>query len=308
MFKIFTENGDKIGNGHVSRCLLLYNQILKLGNEAIIYLNKEGNDTFLKNCNYQLVDWWNGEVANRLIDNNDFVIVDSYIASKEVLEIISNNAKNVLFVDDYDRMEYPKGLVFCPTLLNDNSRVLSGEEFFLVRQSFYSFKKNMHTGIVNQVFLSLGTDINNCLDEIINVILSENKNIQINVITNREINVERVKTFYNLDEFEMAELISKCDLSIVSSGQTLLENLVIRQPFIALLTADNQMRNYEFIQNKKLINYFLDVRDIDFIQKFKTTFKEQIKPNKLKTFYQKSNLKNSRDAAAKIIKILTKEY
>ena len=307
MFKIFTENGNSIGNGHVSRCLLLYDAIIKSGQQAKIFLNKDGDTTFLKDKDYELVEWWDSEVAKNLIDSDDYAIIDSYKSKKETLEVISKSSKNTLFFDDFDRLIYPEGVVFCPTLIKKDSNFLTGEEFFLIRKSFYSFQKKHISKNVKKIFLSIGTDINNCLDDIVEAILALDSSVEVHVVTNKIFQNDKVKSHYNLDDFAMAKLINECDFSIISAGQTLLENLVVKNPFILILTAENQMRNYNFVQHKGLINYFLDARESDFIERFKNIFKEQVYSKELEKFYQNVKLKDSSMAAENIIRILTKE-
>jgi len=123
---------------------------------------------------------------------------------------------------------------------------------------------------------------------------------------NREtINHDRVKTYYNLDEFEMAKIMNACDFSIVSCGQTLLENLVVGNPFIALITADNQIRNFNFLQKKNLVNYCLDVRNKNFYEDFQIVLCDKIK--NFKQLNKEFKLKSSRYAAKNIINELIRE-
>jgi len=304
MFKIFTENGEGVGNGHVSRCLLLYNDIVKRGYEPIIYLNKEGSGNLLSSVKYELKDWYDINILKGLV-KDDYVIVDSYLANIDVLNFISSKAKRVAYFDDYDRVEYPKGLIICPTAFKKGEKYLCGEEFMLVRDGFYSLTKKHNKQQVNDIFLSLGTDVNNCLNKVLKIILESTQNAIIHVVNRETINHDRVKTYYNLDEFEMAKIMNACDFSIVSCGQTLLENLVVGNPFIALITADNQIRNFNFLQKKNLVNYCLDVRNKNFYEDFQIVLCDKIK--NFKQLNKEFKLKSSRYAAKNIINELIRE-
>lgn len=304
MFKIFTENGDNIGNGHVSRCLLLYNEIIKRGYEAIIYLNKEGNGNMLSSVRYKIVDWHNIDIVKNLV-KKDYVIVDSYLANIDVLKYISGNSKQVLFFDDYDRVEYPQGLIVCPTAEKIGKNYICGEKYILVKDGFYGLLKKNDNQEIKNIFLSIGTDVNNCLDRVVEAVLSETKDVIVHVVNKEKIKYDRVKTYYHIDEFEMANLINFCDFSIISCGQTLMENLVVGNPFLALITADNQIRNYNFIKNKNLVDYKLDVRDENFFDNFKSVLKNKI--NNFKQSINDFNLKSSCNAAKNIIDELIKE-
>lgn len=303
MFKIFTENGDKIGNGHVSRCLLLYNELVKRGCDVVIYLNYDGNGRFLSDINHELVDWWNKDCVESLINENDYAIVDSYIANIDILRHISQTAKNTLFFDDYDRVDYPKGLIYSPTLLSDNPDVISGEEYFLIRDAFYAYRKNVEIHQIKKIYLSLGTDVNNVLDIVLNVVLDECAQAEICVVTHKKIDRDRVKTFYNLNDIQMARLMNSCDFSIVACGQTMLENLIIGNPFIPLLTVDNQKRNFCFIKDRGFVDHLLDVRDKNFTNDFRKILRKKI--NNIKSSNVK--IKDSRNAAEKIINLLIGE-
>ena len=57
---ILTEGGSKIGAGHVTRCLSLYQAFLELSYDIKIIVNgDEGIKKTLGNTNYLICDWLN---------------------------------------------------------------------------------------------------------------------------------------------------------------------------------------------------------------------------------------------------------
>ena len=88
---ILTEGGEKIGFGHITRCIALYEafeekdinpKLLINGDNSILY--------FLRYKNYQRFDWIkNKEKLFQNIAKSDFIVIDSYLAEKSIYDKIS---------------------------------------------------------------------------------------------------------------------------------------------------------------------------------------------------------------------------
>lgn len=58
---IFTEGGQDIGFGHLTRCSALYDEIDKRGIEVVLVIYGKGIENLLGKKKYILVDWKNLE-------------------------------------------------------------------------------------------------------------------------------------------------------------------------------------------------------------------------------------------------------
>jgi len=115
--KIFTESGKNIGLGHLSRCVSLYEEIESRNIDVGFYIFGDIEDlVFLKNKNVISIDWFDKEYLSNVISSDDYVIIDSYIASKKIYEKMFSLSKNILIIDDYERLDYPKVLIVNPSI------------------------------------------------------------------------------------------------------------------------------------------------------------------------------------------------
>ncbi|MBS3972456.1 MAG: UDP-2,4-diacetamido-2,4,6-trideoxy-beta-L-altropyranose hydrolase [Erysipelotrichia bacterium] len=267
--KIFTEGGKDIGLGHISRCSSLYNEIINRGVlvDFIVY-GDIADLGFLKGINIVNENWLDKEYLMNTLSANDYVIVDSYKATKEIYEIISKNSKRALFIDDIGRIAYPEGIIVNPSLdsshidysHSSNSILLSGPEYVILRQQFRGVKREGISNEVKRVLIMMGgTDIRGLTPLIIDNICRNILDIEFYIVTGSE-DMEKIKsqiskpnniTFHNnLDATQMMELMISSDLAITAAGQTIYELLATQTPFIPIKVIENQENNI-----KSLLEY-----------------------------------------------------
>jgi spore coat polysaccharide biosynthesis predicted glycosyltransferase SpsG/RimJ/RimL family protein N-acetyltransferase len=275
---ILTEGGDGIGNGHVSRCSSLYHESIKRGYDVDFYIAGIFTSyNLLNGIRYILKKWDNESFLKDLITSKDFVIVDSYIVSKRILTLISQLAKNVLFIDDFNRLKYPKGLILIPSPLchckaiqiNKDSRILCGNQFIILRNPFLSPFIERSFKQVKTVLITLGDRLNEYFFENLKKNLLNNyPNIQFNIIVQPNIEfifkknniLPNVIFHQNIDAYKMKDLMLGSDLSITAGGQTIYELIVTQTPFILIKTANNQENNIASLKkiNKLMTYYHID--------------------------------------------------
>ena len=123
---ILTEGGQKIGFGHLTRCLGLaqgfkaYQDIQEI--KFLVYGDAFAKQ-FLKQCPYECVffNWLkNTNDALKLVIQNDYTVIDSYLAKKSFYEMVSRLKKScLLMIDDYKRISYPGGVLVNPSLAGE---------------------------------------------------------------------------------------------------------------------------------------------------------------------------------------------
>jgi spore coat polysaccharide biosynthesis predicted glycosyltransferase SpsG len=110
---IITEGSNKIGFGHVTRCLSIYQAFEERGVSPLLIINGDNIiESLLKNYNYKIFKWLeNTKKLFNIIKDSDIIIIDSYLADYNIYKTISNFTKIIVYLDDNNRIEYPKGII-----------------------------------------------------------------------------------------------------------------------------------------------------------------------------------------------------
>lgn len=272
---IFTEQGEKCGLGHLSRCIALYEEIESRGYEPHLFLDGDLEmPTNLYKSNVTFMNWWNiKSFSSNFFANVDFAIIDSYIADEELYEFISKNTKRTLYLDDTNRMEYPDGIIVNPILSinnlgyskNNMKKLYYGKEYIILRSSFKGKCEKTINESVRDVLVNLGGgDSQNLNDSIIDSVIGKEENSHFHMILPKsqynyflEKHSTRNLTFYNnVSGSEMNDLMDKVDVAISGAGQSTYELIYMLVPFIAVKTADNQSNNIKALSNA-ICNYII---------------------------------------------------
>ncbi len=319
--KIFTEVGSSIGLGHISRCSALYKEAVRRGFDSKIYLFGEKVDlTFLKNINAKYVDWINIEFLQKNLNSNDYCIVDSYLANRDILFFISNRVKEVIFIDDNNRLQYPKGIVINPSFdigdivypNNIETRYYWGKDYIILRDVFINDCGYILKDRVSKVLVMMGgTDIKNITPIIIKEICNRYSDINFDVITT-ESKVEELKGFsktnsgfyYNVDAEDIKTFMENVDFVITAAGQTIYELLRTTTPFIPVKVAENQNNNINSLCSYNLIDDYIDINHTEFISKMILSFEKMLKFSTRKRLNQRFKSLIDGRGAERIIDLL----
>ena len=290
--KIFTEGGPDIGLGHISRCSALYDEIIDRGISAEFYIYGEIDNTKIASRkNIHNVNWLTKEFLNNNITENDYCIVDSYLASVDLYEIVASKSKKALYIDDTGRVHYPKGIVVNPSLNADeikypedtNVRYLMGPEYVILRKPFIGATREVVNKDAKRVLVTMGgTDMRNLTPLIIREICSIHPELQFDIVVGEVFNkaermeLENVHFHFNVTANEMKELMLNADFAISAAGQTIYELIATQTPFVAIKIAENQENNISALMkynSKQIVLNYLDktIVDqlIDYVEKFK---------------------------------------
>lgn len=260
--KIYTEGGKDIGLGHISRCSSLYNEVVDRGVSVDFIVYGDVRDIeFLNAINVINENWLDKEYLGNNILADDYVVVDSYKADKELYEIIAENSKRALYIDDTGRIEYPKGIIVNPSLDSShidysqslNSILLSGSEYVIVRPEFKDrIKQNIENEVKRVLITMGGTDIRGLTPLIVNNICKNRSDIEFDIVISskdlvdyqNQIFKSKNITFHNnLDSNQMMQLMMNAYVAITAAGQTIYELLATQTPFIPIKVIENQENN-----------------------------------------------------------------
>lgn len=300
---IFTEGGENIGLGHISRCSSLYEEVTKreIPVEMIIY-GDFSNVSFLENKYFKNENWINLDFLNSELKQDDLVIIDSYLAPKEIYEYIASIVHSVIYIDDNDRIEYPlAGTIVKPYInLNPNAKLnrelLSGAEYIILREPFIDSPYTELKSELSSVLIIMGgMDTKGITEEIIETIVSKQTEIQFDIVVGAHkvsTYIERYSyknvTFYtNLTASEIRSCMLKSDLAITAAGQTIFELIATRTPFIPIQVADNQGNNMRAVREIVSSNILINSEDNHYLYQLTTIF------NQMKSYsFRKGLLKN----------------
>ena len=217
---IFTEAGQNIGFGHLTRCLALYDEIDKRGIEVILVVFGKEIENLLGKRKNRIVDWKDLEFLRSFLNKTDYIIIDSYLATLEVYDFCSKNTARCLYVDDTNRVNYPKGIILNPSLsgnikYNTKNEVLQGKDYIILRKEFTEDKIAHFEKEIDVLITLGGTDIRDLIPKLLDILSSINNKLKIVVVTGKiSENIKKLKTNYieifsNIEALEMRNLILK---------------------------------------------------------------------------------------------------
>lgn len=294
---IFTEGGDNIGFGHITRCSALYKELLERKIETVFVVYGKNIEDILKEKNYINQDWKDKEFLQNFLKKDDYVIIDSYLADLNIYEYISSNTSKCMYIDDNNRLKYPKGIILNPVLYEDleydtKNPILRGKDYIIVRKEFLKEIKPLEKEY--DVLITLGgTDIRNLTPKLIKILEEIDSNFKVAIVIGKAFDnkeeIERLKTekislFYNVNASEMRDLILKSKFVICGCGQSINEMLILEANFLPILIADNQLRNYKYLIKIGLFDKVLDYKNINktIIESLMKKENKALKINKIK--------------------------
>ena len=253
----FTEAGAQRGMGHLIRCYSLYEECKRHRMEGSFFLDSDID------FSYKFSDLHSFIWDNFCIDDTyDIVFIDSYEASIDIYNIIARTVNVPVFIDDYGRLEYPKGVIiniapdaeelFFATKNSNNSYLLGIDYIPLRRDIFLTTPKKEE-----QLFIMLGgSDPYNLSLKIIEVI--QDIPVKKMIVSNDARVVEilssypNVTVLYKPSDEELISQMSKSSMAISTASMTLYELAYFKIPTIIFALSENQK-----IGSKQLLKYHL---------------------------------------------------
>lgn len=275
---ILTEGGSRIGLGHLTRCIALSQAMREFIPQTVIKLVIQG-DIHVKgplltdNIDVLYLDWKDDQNRTlRLVGESNVTIVDSYLAGKPLYDKVSDATDgHLLMLDDYNRIEYPKGIVVNPSIYGDKiaysdrqgTIYLLGKSYVIVRKEFWEVPLKTLNKRVKDVLITFGgVDDFTFSVKIVEFLISNYKfDFHIVFLGNTTDSncllddSERINLYYNLSAAAMRDLMLRCDMCISAGGQTLYELARIGVPTIGICLADNQVENLKTFEESGFLEY-----------------------------------------------------
>ena len=274
-----TDSSSTIGTGHIMRDLVLAQQFTDT-NIIFATQNLPRNINYIiEEKGYQLEVLHSSELSDliEVINKYDIemIIIDHYAVNENYEKALKNLTGIKIFVldDTYERH-------FCDILLNhniyadekkyrglvpENCELRCGEKYTLLRDEFIEAKlantylKDERT---KTIFVAMGgSDVLNLNPKILKV-LERFENVEVNLVTTvANQNLEELQQFVqdrpwvslHINSTQIAKLVAKSNLAIVTPSVTINEVWYMQISFIAIEVAENQAYMSEFLRRKNKV-------------------------------------------------------
>ncbi len=262
----FTEAGKTRGLGHLvrSQCIADYFCLKKY--ITTLYLDTDVDFSYL----YEYENFYWKEIQ-KIKKQFDIIFIDSYEATIEDYQYFCKQAKLCVYIDDFERIEYPEGVII-NFALDAQKRFfrqkyikhhyLLGAKYLPIRHVFIEAKKNHLDG--NYILIMLGgMDVSDLSIQIIENL----KSIQVKkvFITANKRKVKELKHYHDVivcvrpDEQTLVNIMAKATLAISTASMSLYELSFLQIPSIAIAVAENQTDSIKQFLKYGLCQYFIDI-------------------------------------------------
>ena len=268
----------EIGLGHITRCLVLANELrddknrvyfaIKNYEIAIEKIKEQQFDMIVADDNFDYFKWIEDIIEQQKIDIFIGDIRDGFPI--ELISYMKN--KNILTVAIDEPSEYSKECDLCfypPHASIDKSKykgkVYQGLEYVILRDEFYKEYEKKKNDIPNILVMMGGTDAYNLSYEVVKRINESNENIEILVILNKiHQDYERIKFLgknihiYS-DIKNMAEFLLKIDFAVITFGISAYEMLIMNIPTVHIcLNQEHYDSSNFFLVNEYATRYNIE--------------------------------------------------
>jgi len=287
----FTEAGSKRGMGHLTRLYAIYEEFVANKIESVFFLDSD-IDYRYKYPDILYFTWDRFLLYNKY----DIVFIDSYEADIYVYNKTSNSAKIGVYIDDYARLKYSKGVIinFAPDAKKLFYPHEKKEHHYLLGLDYLPLRKAISdiTDIKKreQLFIMLGgVDVKNLSLKIIQG-LSSLKIRKVVVSNDRQIadklqKYPNVEVLFQPEDKKLITSMAESSLAISTASMSVYELAYLETPTIIVATAKNQEMGAKQFVNHKLAVCFVDINSVNWLEKLRDeaylhySRKMQINPN-----------------------------
>ncbi|WP_051986356.1 UDP-2,4-diacetamido-2,4,6-trideoxy-beta-L-altropyranose hydrolase [Clostridium amazonitimonense] len=286
MLFIRVDANEKIGIGHLMRCLAVANEANEQGIECTFIISDKETERIMINFDFATIclnsEWnnLNNEIDKliKVISENKIklLLVDSYYVTKEYFEEIGKNV-TLIYLGD---LNYYSEYIDC--LINYNNyyhkfnyynmydkkktKLLLGTKYVPLREEFTNIKPIVRDTVSNILITTGGTDTYNIAGKIVDYFIkneSENDicfnivvgslNRNLDILSKLEKKNKNIKLYISTNN--VAELMIKSDIAISAGGSTLYELCACGVPTICYAFVDNQLDSIkEFMATETMIS------------------------------------------------------
>ncbi len=305
---IYADNGRGVGLGHLTRCISLAHKFTELFYNTLLIVNEDRSyklDKKFSKLKIKQLRFSKKKILNLKKEfKPDFFVVDSYNFKNDFLLQLKKDTLTVGF-DDFSKYDLPFDIIINSNPYANEKNydklkfLLLGEKYQIIKSDILKTNHiKLKKEIKNIIILTGGDDFNKVTNRICDYlnyspILSQN-NIICNFIVGPYNKISSNLSDYKNINFHfnpknLSDLMSKSDLAITASGQTLYELCYLGVPSIAFLTGKDQKSNMDSLSKKGVIFQIGNSSSNEFISKLNLAIIKMINDFEMrKNFYNKS--------------------
>jgi UDP-4-amino-4,6-dideoxy-N-acetyl-beta-L-altrosamine N-acetyltransferase len=253
----FTEGGGSYGLGHISRTKSIAEALEEEWIKSAFFCDAP-EDIDLGGSSIRRFAWFKDEerLKAEIAAFNapiEAVVVDSYQAGIKTLRCLASLRVPILYLDDYHRLDYPKGIIVNPANLKYpdifGSRVFTGAEFAPLRSAFWDTERlelsdREYTLITlggvkdYKIFCPLVRAVRESVSGEVTALGGVNND---DGSFNKVDGVKYISP--PLDMYDMRELTRRARVVVCGGGVTLAEAARVGTPAVTVSLAQNQTEN-----------------------------------------------------------------
>lgn len=284
MIFIRADANEKIGTGHVMRCLSIARAFIASGHNVLFITADHRGDRLINSAGFSSVcmdtEWTKMEqesIRDLLIKfQPNLLLVDSYFVSEEYFKSISQLTR-IVYIDDINAnvwdVDYLINYNIYGTVLDytaydqRKTKLLLGPIYTPLRPEFQNIPFHSIKHVTDVMISTGGADPEGISEKLISSICTEWKDIRFHfVIGALNPGLERIKRqakpnmVLHINEKNISRLMQSCDIAISAAGMTLYELCATGTPTITYSLADNQLIAAEEFEKKSIMTYAGDCR------------------------------------------------
>lgn len=286
--KIFirADGGEKIGLGHIMRCMALGIELRKVNLVTFICINKTeylSGINILTEKGFRVIKINQKNNINDIIKiqinyNYDLLITDSYDVDADYFKILKKYFRFTGYIDDLNKCFMDVDFIINQNIngylldysknININTRLYLGSRYCMICEEFRKASKDkiINDDVCNILVTLGGSDIHFTTMKILQYLNKLQQNIHVVIgsgfssqLKERILKyVAKNKKVYAYENAHMAELMKICDIAVSACGSTLYELCAMKVPSTGIIIADNQKSSAQFMKDKGLILEALD--------------------------------------------------
>lgn len=268
MILIRADANEKIGSGHIMRCMAIASALRKHGEQVLFVTADDRGDDLIDQKGFRHIslntNWKKMEeelsILQGLITSikPSLVLVDSYFVTEYYFEEINRFAK-VAYMDDFGKnkwmIDYLINYNIYSTTIDysfyhcQRTKLILGPKYTPLREEFNNISKHsIQEKIMNVVISAGGSDPERITEKFIECVCPKWTDVIFHfVVGTLNPRVEKLKELeknnvvLHINERNMAKLMQNCDVAISAAGTTLYELCACGIPTITYILADNQI-------------------------------------------------------------------
>ncbi|MFI3199901.1 MAG: UDP-2,4-diacetamido-2,4,6-trideoxy-beta-L-altropyranose hydrolase [Eubacteriales bacterium] len=284
MIVIRVDGNEKIGTGHMMRCLSIATALREKGEDVRFFVADESMETILqeRGFSYKILqgDYTNLEdeitELKQSLSSDTLLLIDSYYVTKKYLEVLSMLAR-VVYIDDLRKIPYKVDYVinyngYATDALayyqkHTNYESLLGTQYAPLREEFRNVTYRIKSVCKRVLLTTGGTDAYNIGGQLLMMsncgrMKDYFVNIEFVVIVGvfhsyqKELE-ELAKEYSNITLLynvkNMGEIMQESDVAISAAGSTIYELCAVGVPTLALSFVENQEEILDTMAYKEAI-------------------------------------------------------